>query len=53
MKMAVFGRQIFKWDEEVGMGEIDIAKEGKYVLPIYYKHRQTGTITFIIIKMKG
>jgi hypothetical protein len=53
MKVSVFGRQIFKWDEEVGTGQAEIVKEGQYSLPISLKQRQTGTIVFTITSLKA
>jgi hypothetical protein len=48
MKVSIYQRQIFKWDEEIGVGSFKITKEGEYTLPIYQKNRHLGFLMFLI-----
>lgn len=37
MKISIYDREIFKWDDLVGTGQFEVIKEGLHTLPIYLK----------------
>lgn len=37
MKVSVYDREVFKWDDLVGVGNFEVNKTGIHIIPIYMK----------------
>jgi hypothetical protein len=51
MKISIYSREIFKWDELVGEATIDLIKTGRVLIPVFLKGKQTGEVIIIISKV--
>ena len=44
MKISVYDREVFKWDEIVGEGKVEVVKTGQKIIPIYLKNKKMNFI---------
>jgi hypothetical protein len=42
MKISVYDTELFKWDEIVEEGKVEVVKTGQKIIPIYLKNKKSG-----------
>ncbi len=52
MKISVYDREVFKWDEIVGEGKVEVVKTGQKIIPIYLNNKKSGQVLLNITKLK-
>ena len=52
MRVSVYDREVFRWDDLVGEGNFEVLKTGEHKLPISLKGKQKGEVVFFIRKIK-
>lgn len=51
MRVSVYSREMFRWDDLVGEARLEIIKTGIHLVPIFLKGKQTGEVTIVISKV--
>lgn len=50
MKVSVYDKEMFKFDDLVGSGEFEVVKLGLHEIPLYLGSKHTGIVVFDISK---
>ena len=52
MKVSIYDREIFKWDDLVGQTSFEVNKTGLFFLPVYLNDKKSGEVMFHLSKHK-
>lgn len=52
MKVSIYDRELFKWDDLVGQTSFEVNKTGLFFLPVYLNDKKSGEVMFHLSKHK-
>lgn len=52
MRVSVYDRELFKWDDLVGQNKFEVVRTGVNLLPVYLNGKKSGEVMFHISKVK-